>query len=229
MKALIGSGLAAALAVPTAMGALAGGWGTSSAEPSAQALVDIPAPLLAAYQAASPSCPGLPWTVLAAVGKVETDHGRTNGAELAVDGSVRPSLLGPLLDGTNGTARVVDTDGGRLDGNVLLDRGVGPMQFLPATWARWGRDASGDGVADINNAFDSIASAADYLCAGAGAGAGGLSDIAAAIARYNRSATYVEQVLTTAAEYGSFVGSGINPGRGAHPSPARTEAQPGCS
>jgi cell wall-associated NlpC family hydrolase len=44
--------------------------------PSPRALADIPARLLGLYQQAAATCPGLPWTVLAAVGKQESDHGR---------------------------------------------------------------------------------------------------------------------------------------------------------
>lgn len=39
----------------------------------------------------------------------------------------------------------------------------GPMQFMPGTWAAYGTDGNGDGVADINNAVDAIYSAANYL------------------------------------------------------------------
>lgn len=38
---------------------------------------DIPAGYLVLYQAAARQCPGLHWAVLAAVGKVETNHGRS--------------------------------------------------------------------------------------------------------------------------------------------------------
>ncbi|MEY8040098.1 peptidoglycan DD-metalloendopeptidase family protein [Saccharopolyspora cebuensis] len=48
---------------------------TSSA-PSAAALADIPADYLALYHQAAPLCPGLDWAILAAIGKIETDHGR---------------------------------------------------------------------------------------------------------------------------------------------------------
>ena len=40
----------------------------------------------------------------------------------------------------------------------------GIAQFMPATWRIWGRDHSGDGVADVWNAEDAIGSQADYLC-----------------------------------------------------------------
>lgn len=45
--------------------------------PSAAAVGDIPAAQLALYRAAARTCPGLDWAVLAAVGKVESDHGRS--------------------------------------------------------------------------------------------------------------------------------------------------------
>jgi hypothetical protein len=50
---------------------------SGTSQPSADALADIPADYLALYRAAAHVCPGLDWTILAAVGKVETDHGRT--------------------------------------------------------------------------------------------------------------------------------------------------------
>jgi cell wall-associated NlpC family hydrolase len=44
--------------------------------PSPRALADIPARLLGLYQQAAATCPGLPWAVLAAIGKQESDHSR---------------------------------------------------------------------------------------------------------------------------------------------------------
>jgi len=49
----------------------------SSVAPSRAALGDVPPPALTAYQAAAGACPGLSWTVLAGIGKVESDHGRS--------------------------------------------------------------------------------------------------------------------------------------------------------
>jgi hypothetical protein len=49
------------------------------ATPSRLARTDIPGRYLGLYQqAARQDCPGLPWTVLAGVGKVESDHGRAH-------------------------------------------------------------------------------------------------------------------------------------------------------
>ncbi|MEV0539247.1 C40 family peptidase [Nocardia salmonicida] len=50
--------------------------GTGTA-PSTEAQQDIPAEMLVLYQVAAGDCPGLDWSVLAAIGKIETDHGRS--------------------------------------------------------------------------------------------------------------------------------------------------------
>jgi cell wall-associated NlpC family hydrolase len=61
---------------------LAAAAGASDAAPSSQpsvlALSDIPPAYLAWYLAASRTCAGLPWAVLAGIGKVESDHGRSD-------------------------------------------------------------------------------------------------------------------------------------------------------
>ncbi|WP_281181948.1 NlpC/P60 family protein [Streptomyces chattanoogensis] len=67
--------LLAALAIAAAMGSTSFDSGESAA-PSTHALNDIPPHMLALYQRAAPECPGLPWTTLAAIGKVETNHAR---------------------------------------------------------------------------------------------------------------------------------------------------------
>jgi len=79
---------------------------------------------------------------------------------------------------------------------------VGWMQFLPSTWARWGLDANGDGVADPNDPTDAIFSAARYLAA-----CGGQVDIAAAVYCYNHSQAYVAEVLSLAARYAAGGGA----------------------
>jgi len=77
---------------------------------------------------------------------------------------------------------------------------LGPMQFLPSTWAVWGIDAFGQtGPPDIMNPYDAVPSAARMLCAdGAASGPRGL---AAAIFDYNHATWYVNEVLALAAEY----------------------------
>ncbi|MDN2497025.1 hydrolase Nlp/P60 [Nocardia nova] len=71
--------------------------------PSPQARADIPPQLLVLYQQAAADCPGLDWSVLAAIGKVETDHGRStlpgaqNGENFAGAGGLM-QFLGPTFD-----------------------------------------------------------------------------------------------------------------------------------
>ncbi len=168
----------------------------------------IPATALAAYRKAAatlavedPSC-HLTWPVLAAIGKVETDHGRSWGAasRVTASGEVLPIILGPVLNGKDGTALVLDTDGGAYDHDTKYDRAVGPMQFVPATWRELGRDGNGDGIADPNNIYDATLTAASYLC-GDGRDLSNPADLRAAILAYNPSSEYVRTVLAWAAAY----------------------------
>jgi hypothetical protein len=58
-------------------GAISAVFGGGSSQPSQSALDDIPPDYLALYRAAAGVCPGLDWSILAAIGKIETDHGRS--------------------------------------------------------------------------------------------------------------------------------------------------------
>ena len=166
---------------------------------------DIPALALAADANASSAvgtivagCVVPPW-VLAGVGKVESNNAA--GRSIDADGRVSPPVIGPALDGAlPGTAVIADTDGGALDGDPVWDHAVGPMQVLPATWRRWGRDGNGDGVADPQNLFDAALTAAVILCQPAAdlAQPGALS---AALHGYNNSDTYVAAVMAWSASY----------------------------
>ncbi len=58
-------------------GSMLSAFGSGGTQPSAGALSDIPSDYLALYMDAATTCPGLQWSVLAAIGKVESDHGRS--------------------------------------------------------------------------------------------------------------------------------------------------------
>ena len=135
-----------------------------------------------------PGC-HLQWPLLAAIGLVESNHGRHTQILAG-----RRVVLGPVLNG-GAFAAVPDTDHGRLDGDPRWDRAVGPMQFLPSTWARYAVDANGDGTADPQDGADAAAGAAAYLCA-AGGDVGSAPGLRQAIFSYNHSDAYVQQVLT---------------------------------
>jgi hypothetical protein len=151
-------------------------------------------------QQTQPAC-HLSWTTLAGIGKVESDHGREGGAFLLPDGHALPPIIGAALDGTGGRGLVRDTDHGLLDGDPVYDRAVGPMQFIPDTWAKYQIDADDDGVSDPNDINDAAMAAADYLCSGGR----DLADAPAwwsAVLSYNAVRAYAMSVFNAANDYG---------------------------
>jgi len=116
---------------------------------------------MAYYHSAARTCPGLSWTVLAAIGQVESGHGRN------------PSM----------------SSAGAL----------GPMQFLPSTFAHYAVDGDSNGRLDIMAPGDAIYTAARYLCAN-GAGRGGQA-LYNAVWHYNHADWYVQMVLNLAQKY----------------------------
>jgi Transglycosylase SLT domain len=112
-------------------------------------------------ESAARFCPGMSWTVLAAIGQIES--------------------------------------GDRSNPGVSSAGALGPMQFLPSTWAEWGITAFGEsGPPNIMDPFDAVPSAARLLCA---AGAGTPAGLSGAIFAYNHATWYVNEVLALAAEY----------------------------
>jgi soluble lytic murein transglycosylase-like protein len=133
------------------------------------AAAPVPAAYLALYQQAASRCPGMRWTLLAAVGQVESRHGRANG----------PSSAGA----------------------------IGPMQFMPRTFAAYGVDGNGDGRADPWEPADAIHSAAVYLCTNGGGGSD--AQVRRALLRYNNAQWYVDLVLGVEA---NLTGAGSSEG-----------------
>jgi hypothetical protein len=122
----------------------------------------VPKSLVTLYQeSAEEYCPGMSWTVLAAINEIESGDGANEG----------PSSAGAL----------------------------GPMQFIPSTWAEWGIDGFGQtGTPNVLDPLDAVPSAARLLCA---AGAGKTATLSAAIFAYNHATWYVAEVLALAGEY----------------------------
>ncbi|HEX2895622.1 MAG TPA: hypothetical protein VHO29_16590 [Marmoricola sp.] len=160
----------------------------------------IPSVALSAYQraaqiidAADTTC-NVPWELIAAIGRVESNHGQYGGNTLNSNGIAEPGIFGPTLDGKNGTQAIMDTDGGQLDKDPVYDRAVGPMQFIPSTWASVKVDADGDGQRNPQDINDASLATGVYLCSGndnLGTRAGQQS----AVFRYNHSQSYVDLVL----------------------------------
>ncbi len=137
-------------------------------EPGASgSATDIPPDYLALYEAAASRYALGPtgWSVLAAVGNVECDHGRSSAV---------------------GCGRGEHNSSGAM----------GPAQFLPATWARYGVDGDGDGDRDVWDPPDAIFGMANYLRA-----SGAPEDWRAALYAYNHAGWYVDKVLAQAEQY----------------------------
>ena len=103
-----------------------------AAPPSAR----CPARYLRLYRLAARGS-GVPWTVLAAIGSIETDHGRSRAPGVRSGLNRHGCCAGPMQFNTRD----------------------GP----PSTWERYGADANHDGITNIYDPEDAIPSAAAYL------------------------------------------------------------------
>ncbi|GIJ32112.1 lytic transglycosylase domain-containing protein [Micromonospora sediminimaris] len=144
---------------------------------------------------------GLSWTTLAAIGLVESRHGQANNAQLGADGRAVPEIIGLPLDGQGNRMRIADTDRGELDRDTTYDRAIGPMQFIPTTWAEIGADADNDGRKDPHNIHDAALAAGMYLCKG-GRNLTIPGDWWNAILSYNDVRRYAQDVFDAANRYG---------------------------
>ena len=172
----------------------------------AEAVVGIPSRALYAYgnaavamQEEAPEC-GVSWATLAAIGRIESDHGRYGGVALQENGYPSEPIIGIPLDGSEGVDAIPDTDDGELDGDSEYDRAVGPMQFIPSTWEKFASDGNGDGSGSPHQIDDAALAAARYLCSGG-------RDMMSAdgwwqgIQSYNNSIEYAKKVFGISEEY----------------------------
>ena len=167
----------------------------------------IPAVAVRAYATAAvrlaqeePGC-RLGWTTLAGIGEIESVHGTIGGRTLLADGRSSQPILGPALDGVGPVAAMrADAGATALHGDPTWDHAVGPLQFLPSTWAQWGVDEGGDGTADPQDLDDAAYAAGRYLCADGGDLTGGPA-WQAAVLSYNHSSAYVASVYAAASRF----------------------------
>jgi cell wall-associated NlpC family hydrolase len=145
---------------------------SAGSTPTQDARQDIPANYLILYQQAAGTCPGLPWSVLAGIGKVETNHGRL-AAPGVTEGANFAGAAGPM------------------------QMGIGVGAAGDAFW-RFAVDGNGDGRKDPYDPADAIPSAASYLCAALHDNGG---DVSKAVFAYNHAQWYVDKVLKIASGY----------------------------
>jgi len=116
--------------------------GTSSAPPASRAArAEIPADYLALYRASAGTCPRLPWGVLAGIGKVETNHGRSHAPGVREGVNSFGCCAGPMqFNIRNGPPSTWDHYG--RGGNVYdpADAIPAAARLLCANGARGGRD-----------------------------------------------------------------------------------------
>jgi hypothetical protein len=150
--------------------------GAAGPPPSPTARADLPPGWLGLYRTGARHCPGLSWTVLAGIGKVESNHGRGWPPAWANTPGVR--------SGWNHAGA------------------AGPMQFgigkgrAGNAWARFGRDYNHDGRVSVYDPGDAIPAAARYLC-----DAGAPHRLDTALYAYNHSTSYVASVKAIARRY----------------------------
>jgi hypothetical protein len=148
------------------------------------ALADIPPTYLARYVTAARTCPALSWQVLAAIGKIESDHGRSPAPGVRSGINRAGCCAGPMqFNLTNGPPSTWDTwgTGTRLD---VYD----PVHAVPAA----ARKLCGDGLAQPERIRQDpcpevLGSAALHV----------------ALKRYNNACWYVHEVVTLAGRYTS--------------------------
>jgi len=168
----------------------------------AQTTSEIPDAALVAYQRAAsvmakatPEC-HLEWSVLAAIGRVASNHGG--------------SSVVPAMAPDPGRRALPDTDGGQLDGDARRDLPVGPMQLLPATWTVVAVDGDDDGSRDATDLDDAALAAGVVLC-GNDRDLEDQSDFREALAMFNSAPRYPAIVARLAAEYEEQLGTDLDP------------------
>ena len=181
----LAAGAAVLLLIVILIGAVAGISGPQAdaacqAQPAASTAAAIPASYLADYQKAGARY-GIPWTVLAGIGTVESDNGQSTAP--GVHSGTNPfGAAGPMQFGVGGAAD--DTWGGA------------PVHPASERTGGYGIDGDGDGIVDVYDPGDAIPSAAWFLQAH-----GAHGDLQAALFAFNHSAAYVSDVLSWAARY----------------------------
>src|SRR5689334_8634620 len=175
-RVLLFIGLAVFLPVFGSLGAVAlVATPASAGDPSAGdvRVPGVPPAYLAAYEQAAQQFElgPLGWSILAGIGEVESDHGRSTAAGVSSGQNFHGCCAGPMQ----------------------IHNGFGAGT---GTWGAYAVDGNGDGRLDIYDIADAAPTAARYLKA-----SGAPGDWNRAVFAYNHDASYVAQVLSLAAKY----------------------------
>ena len=176
--------------------------------PASTAAATIPAAYLADYQKAGTRY-GIPWTVLAGIGEVESGQGRSDAPGVH-SGENAAGAAGPMQFGIGGLA-----------GNTW---GGAPVHPASEHTGGYGIDGDHDGIVNVYDPGDAIPSAAAFLKAH-----GAPADLQAALFAYNHSSAYVTDVLDWAARYAAGGAAGAHGRRRARPAsrPSSGHCPPG--
>ena len=179
-------------------GAQCGTAGAGAVQPgvSTEAANSIPANYLKWFQKVGLQY-NISWTILAGIGKVESDDGRTTLTGV-MSGSNNFGAAGPMQIGIDGAS-----------GNQW---GGAPVHAASEVVNGVATDEDGDGIASVYDPADAIGGAAKYLVEH-----GAQQNIPAAIFAYNHADWYVEEVLSWASTYatGGFTVSDVAQGANA--------------
>ncbi|GGO67709.1 C40 family peptidase [Nonomuraea cavernae] len=149
--------------------------GSQSEEASDSAASDIPADYLKLYKEHGEKI-GVQWNILAAVGKRETDHGRSElpGVKSGTNSSGAAGPMQFLISTWGGKARIE----------------------MSSRFNGYASDGDGDGIGDVYNPADAILGAARMLKRN-----GAPEQVRRALFVYNRAWWYVDQVEEIAKRY----------------------------
>jgi cell wall-associated NlpC family hydrolase len=191
----------------------------TSYSPSALAIESIPSAMLGLYQTAAATCPGLPWTVLAGIGTVESSNGQSNAPGVHLPPNLSPSQaiatalsssgipynLDPSLDAYFG--QTYGTNYAGAAGPMQMGIGGASSRTFFAYQGPVAADEAPTPPAGANppnpwDPIDAVYAATRMLCSNLHP-SGPTADITAAILRYNDSQAYVNEVLGYASQYAS--------------------------
>jgi cell wall-associated NlpC family hydrolase len=209
--ALAGAGISGGSMMFAAGQGCGGGTGGSAVvtsavqpSPSKAAGTAIPSDYLQLYRNAG-RIYGVPWTILAGVGEVESNHGRSTLPGVH-SGANAFGAAGPMQIGIGGAA-----------GNTW---GGAPVHPASEHVGGVATDGNSDGVASVYQPADAIDGAAKYLVEH-----GAMTNPSGAIFAYNHLTSYVQAVLGWA---GVYAGGGFTVTAATAPAP-QASCQPGTT